>query len=140
MYFGANVPSLAAEPLPQQTPSQTPQQPGAPVAQQVPDETNLPEEDEAVAPEKFVLNPLESNRNVRIGNFYWRKNNFRAALKRYEWATRYNPSSAEAFFKVGEAEDKLNNRDAAKLAYQKVLALAPDSKFAHEAKKKISKS
>ncbi len=114
-------------------------QPGAPVPQQVPDESNLPEEDDTVAPEKLVLNPLESERNIRVGNFYWGKGKFRAALQRYERATKYNPSSAEAFFKVGEAEDKLKNVDAAKLAYQKVVSLAPDSKLAHEAKKKLDR-
>ena len=111
-----------------------------PPPQQVPDESTLPEEDESVAPEKFVLNPLESERNIKVGNFYWRKGKYRAALKRYERATKFNPNSAEAFFKVGEAEEKLKNADAAKTAFQKVLTLAPDSKLAREAKKKIDKS
>ena len=111
-----------------------------PPAQQVPDESTLPEEDESLAPEKFVLNPLESERNVRVGDYYWGKHKYRAALKRYEWATKYNPSSAQAFYKVGEAEEKLKNQDAAKLAFQKVVMLAPDSKLGKEAKKKMSKS
>ena len=112
----------------------------APPPIQVPDESNLPEEDESLAPEKFVLNPLESERNIRIGDYYWHKSKYQAALKRYEWATKYNPSSPEAFYKVGEAEVKLKNKDAAKLAFQKVVTLAPDSKLGHEAKKKIGKS
>ncbi len=62
---------------------------------------------------------------------------FRAALGRYEDATRYNPSSAEAFLKVAEAEEKLKNKDAARTALQKVIQLAPDSKQAQEAKKKL---
>ena len=98
----------------------------------------MDEEDETVAPEKFVLNPLESERNIRIGNFYWHKAKYVAALHRYEYATKYNPSSAEAFFKVAEAEAKLKNKDAAKLAYKKVVDLAPDSKLGHEAKKKLN--
>ncbi len=98
----------------------------------------MPEEDESVAPEKYVLNPLESDRNIRVGNYYWHKGKFRAALGRYERATKYNPTSAEAFFKVAEAEDKLKNNDAAKIAYQKVVTLAPDSKLGHEAKKKLN--
>lgn len=112
-------------------------QPSTPQAQQVPDESTLPEDDESVAPEKFVLNPLESERNIRVGNYYWRKGKFRAALQRYERATKFNPSSAEAFFKVGEAEEKLKNADAARLAFKKVVSLSPESKLAHEAKKKL---
>ncbi|MFL6448243.1 MAG: tetratricopeptide repeat protein [Bryobacteraceae bacterium] len=101
------------------------------------DEENPPEEDESVMPEKFVLNPLESDRNIRVGNYYWHKGKYRAAAGRYTRATKYNPNSPEAFFKLGEAEEKLKNRDAARQAFQKVMALAPDSKLASEAKKKL---
>ena len=104
---------------------------------QPPDEANPPEEDESVAPKKYVLNPLESERNIKVGNYYWDKKNYRAALGRYLDATRYNPSSQEAFFKVGEAEKKLKNKEAAKTAFQKVIQLAPDSKLAQEAKRKL---
>ena len=96
-----------------------------------------PEEDESVAPEKFTLNPLESERNVKVGNFYWHKGKYRAAAERYTRATKFNPTSAEAFFKLGEAERKLNNQDAARLAFQKVMQIAPDSKLASEAKRKL---
>ena len=62
---------------------------------------------------------------------------FRAALGRYEDATKYNPASQEAFFKIGEAEEKLKNKEAARVAFQKVVQLSPDSKLAQEAKKKL---
>jgi outer membrane protein assembly factor BamD (BamD/ComL family) len=108
-----------------------------PSEQQPPDETNPPEEDESVAPKKYVLNPLEAERNVKVGDFYWNKKDYVGALSRYRDATHYNPSSAEAFFKVAEAEEKLHNPVAAKAAFQKVINLAPDSKFAAAAKKKL---
>jgi tetratricopeptide (TPR) repeat protein len=119
------------------------QEKSAPAAQkppaevQVPDEEQMPEDDESVKPETFPLNPLESDRNIKVGNYYWHKGNYRAALQRYERATKYNPSSGEAFFKVGEAEEKLKNRDAAKAAFRRVIQVAPDSKMAQEAKKKL---
>ena len=99
-----------------------------------------PEEDESIAPETYVLNPLESDRNIRVGNYYWHKGKFRAAAGRYDRATRYNPSSAEAFYKLGEAQEKLKNRDAALVAYRKVVQLAPKSKLGHDAQKKLSKT
>jgi tetratricopeptide (TPR) repeat protein len=105
---------------------------------QTPDEENPPEEDESVAPEKFVLNPLESERNIKVGNYYWHRGKYRAAASRYERATRFNPNSPEAFYKLGEAEEKLKNKEAARLAFQKVMQIAPDSKLANEAKKKIN--
>jgi cytochrome c-type biogenesis protein CcmH/NrfG len=128
----------------QTTKSQTPTQQTTTSQQQpapAPDETNPPEEDASVAPTTYAFDPLEAQRCINIGNFYMHKGSkgYRAALGRYEDATKYDPHSAEAFFKVGEVEEKLNNKDAAKLAFQRVLKLAPESKFASEAKKKLAK-
>jgi tetratricopeptide (TPR) repeat protein len=110
-----------------------------PATQQAPDDTNLPEEDASAAPKVYAFNPLEAQRCISIGNFYMHKGNkgSRAALGRYEDATKYDPNSAEAFFKVGEVQDKLNNKDAAKIAFERVIKLAPDSKFAKEARKRL---
>lgn len=111
-----------------------------PAAQQVPDETSPPEEDTSVAPKVYAFDPLEAQRCIGIGNFYMHKGSkgYRAALGRYEDATKYDPNSAEAFFKLGEVEEKLNNKDAAKIAFGRVIKLAPDSKLAREAKKKLA--
>jgi tetratricopeptide (TPR) repeat protein len=117
------------------TPAPAPQQKHS--DEQLPDETNLPEEDESLAPKKYVLNPLESKRNIEVGNQYWNKGAYQGALSRYKDATRYNPSSAEAFLKLGLTEEKLHHDAAAKVAFQKVVKLSPDSKFAAEAKKKL---
>jgi tetratricopeptide (TPR) repeat protein len=127
---------LAASTVFAQVKSTAPQQ-NPPTAVQVPDDEQMPEDDDSVRPETFPLNPLESDRNIRVGNFYWHRGKYRAALERYERATKYNPSSAEAFFKVGEAEEKLKNKDAARAAFQRVIQVAPDSKMAHDAKKKL---
>lgn len=123
----------------QKNSSQQPQQ-KAPPPPASEDDQNPPEEDESVAPEKFVLDPLESERNVKVGNFYMHKgtpSGYRAALHRFERATKFNPSNAEAFYKIGEAEEKLKNKDAARTAFEKVIQIAPDSKQAREAKKKL---
>jgi TolA-binding protein len=104
-----------------------------------PDENNPPEEDESLIPEKVPLNPMEAERSIKVGVFYMKKGKWRAALQRFELATKYNPSSPDAFFKVGEAEEKLKNGDAAKLAIEKVVRLAPNTKLAQEAQKKMAK-
>lgn len=127
----------------QQNQPKSTQQPAAnpPAAQQPADDEALPpEDDESVAPKVYPLDPLESDRNIRVGDFYMHQGKpagYRAALGRYEDATKYNPGSAEAFFKVGEAEEKLKNKDAAKTAFARVIQIAPDSKLAHEARRKL---
>jgi tetratricopeptide (TPR) repeat protein len=138
---------------PAQTKSEPPQQgqgkiaqqsgAGAQPTQQHNDEAEPPEEDESVKPKVYAFDPLEAERNIRIGNFYMRQgksNGYRAAVGRFEDATKYNPNSAEAFFKLGEAEEKLKSKEKAKAAFQRVVQMAPDSKFAKETKKKLSGS
>jgi tetratricopeptide (TPR) repeat protein len=123
----------------QQQPAKPTSTQPTPTQPQPPDETNPPEEDASVAPKTYAFDPLEAQRCINIGNFYFKKGTkgYRAALGRYEDATKYDPNSAEAFLKVGEVEEKLNNKGAAKIAFERTIKLAPDSKFAKEAHKKL---
>ena len=141
----AAVPLAAVLLQAQSTPARGEQQQAAqpstnqtPGSQLPPSEDLPPEEDQSVAPKTYAFNPLESERNIKVGNFYMHKGDYRGAAGRYSDATKYNPTSAEAFFKLGEAEEKLKRKDAAKTAFQRVLQVAPDSKLAREAKKKLS--
>ncbi len=131
---GIQTQQLRAQGQQQTTPPKQQQSPTP-----APDEANPPEEDEALIPEKVPLNPMEAERSIKVGTFYMHKGKFRAALERFELASKYNPGSADAFFKIGEAEEKLKNTDAAKLAFAKVIKLAPNTKLAQEAEKKMGK-
>jgi tetratricopeptide (TPR) repeat protein len=116
----------------QATPAQKP-------APNPPDEANPPEEDESLLPEKVPLNPMEAERSIKVGVFYMHKGKYRAAKQRFTLATKYNPSSPDAYFRLGEAEEKLKDTDAAKAAFEKVVKLAPNTKLAEEAHKKLEK-
>ncbi len=98
-----------------------------------------PEEDESLIPKECVLNPLEAEKNIKTGDFYFHKPKYGAAANRYKEAICWDPSSKEAYLKLGEVEEKLHNRDQARDAYQKYLELAPDAKNAGEIKKKLAK-
>jgi tetratricopeptide (TPR) repeat protein len=98
-----------------------------------------PEEDEALIPRECVLNPLEAGRNITTGDFYFKRGKYKAASNRYKEATCWDPSSAEAFLKFGEAGEKLHDRAQARDAYEKYLALAPTAKNAADIKKKLAK-
>jgi len=104
-----------------------------------PDEQEPPEEDESLKPKEYTLNPLEAERNVTAGNFYFKKGNFRAALKRYVEATKWDPTSGEAFLKLAEADERVKDYPNARDAYTKYLELVPDAKNAAEIRKKIAK-
>lgn len=102
-------------------------------------EQEPPEEDESLIPKEYTLNPLESERNITAGNFYFKKGNYRAAARRYLEATRWDPGSSEAFLKLGEADEKVKDFAAAREAYTKYLAIVPEAKNAQALKKKIEK-
>jgi predicted Zn-dependent protease len=105
-----------------------------------PAEQEPPEEDEALKPEEFSLNPLEAQRNITAGDYYFKtKKNYHAAARRYLRATKWDPGSPEAFLKLGESEEKLNDRAAARAAYETYLQLAPAAKNAAAIEKKIEK-
>jgi tetratricopeptide (TPR) repeat protein len=95
------------------------------------------EEDESAKPKEYTLNPLQAEKELRIGNYYAKKNSFKAAAARYQEATLWNPASSEAFLKLAEARERLSDWKAAKLAYEKYLELEPDSKSAPAIKKKL---
>ena len=98
-----------------------------------------PEEDEAEKPKEYSFNPLQADKEVRIGNFYLRKGKFRAAAQRYLEATRWNQNLAEAYVRLGEAQEKQKDWKAAREAYAKFVELAPDDRRSPEIRKKIEK-
>ena len=101
-------------------------------------EQEPPEEDEAAVPKVYAFNPLQATKEVEIGNYYFKKKNYRAAAKRFGEATKWNPTFAEAFLRLGETDEKLKDKTATRLAYAKYLELQPDAKNAAEIKKKLA--
>jgi tetratricopeptide (TPR) repeat protein len=109
-------------------------QPAASDKEEVP-----PEEDSSLATTKYSFNPLQSKKDVLAGKFYARKGNYRAAAGRYLEATKWDDSNSEAWLLLGDADERLKNKDAAREAYQKYLDLAADAKDAADIRKKLAK-
>ena len=98
-----------------------------------------PEEDVTVDPKtEYVLNPLQAEKEIRIGNYYLKKGSNKAAAKRYEEAIKWDPNSAEGWYKLGEAQGKIGNAKAQRDAWAKYLELQPDGKFVAAVKKRLS--
>ena len=94
-----------------------------------------PEEDESLKPKEYVFNPLQATKELQIGNFYFKQGKYLPAARRFQEAAKWNPNFAEAYLRLGEAEEKLKDKAAAKRAYEKYIELAPDSKEAEHLKK-----
>jgi tetratricopeptide (TPR) repeat protein len=128
------------------------QQPGAqqPSAQQPPppkeeaslppDDSQLPpEEDKAKIKETYSFNPLQSKKDVTVGEEYFKKGSFNAAASRFREATKWNDGNSDAWLRLGDAEAKLKDMKAAQEAWEKYLQLAPEAKNAAEVRKKLEK-
>ncbi|HTX34576.1 MAG TPA: hypothetical protein VME43_06125 [Bryobacteraceae bacterium] len=94
-----------------------------------------PEEDTSVTEKTYSFNPLQAQKELQTGNFYYHKGSYRAAEGRYKEATLWNNGYDEAWLKLGETEEKLRDKKAARTAYQKYLELASDQKDEKDQKK-----
>ena len=105
-----------------------------------PEESQLPpEEDKAKVQQQYSFNPLQSKKEVTVGEFYLKKGDFKAAAGRFREATKWNDGNADAWLKLGDAEDKMKDSKAAHEAWEKYLQLAPEAKNAAEVRRKLQK-
>jgi len=116
------------------TPEQAPKPKKPPAAEELP-----PEEDAAVKPKEYTFNPLQADNEMKAGEFYYKKGKYAAAASRFKEATLWNPTLAEAFLRLGEADEKRHEFTAAKEAYSKFLEISPDKKRTAEVQKKLAK-
>ena len=100
---------------------------------------NMKDEDEDVvqAP-TYVFNPIQAKREVKVGKFYEKKGNHRAAAARYLEATRWNPSFVEAYWRLGRSREKLAQHQEAVDAYRKYLKLNPGGQKSKAVRAKIT--
>jgi tetratricopeptide (TPR) repeat protein len=98
-----------------------------------------PEEDESVAGKHtYSFNPLQAEKEIKVGDFYSKKGSHKAATLRYREATRWNPGSAEAWLKLGESLEKQRDRKGANEAFAKYLELEPQGKSARQVRQKLA--
>ena len=81
-----------------------------------------PDEEEINRPTEYTFNPLQAEKEVRIGDFYFKKKSYRAAAGRYEEATKWNPQLDEAYYKWGRSLAELGRYPEAVAALEKYLA------------------
>jgi predicted TPR repeat methyltransferase len=87
---------------------------------------------------EYVLNPIQAEKEIRVGNYYLKKGSYKAAVRRYQEAVKWDPNSAEGWYKMGEAHRKMKNPAAAREAWTKYLEIEPDGKHANSVKKHIN--
>ncbi len=98
-----------------------------------------PEEDVDIGNIEYSFNPLQAEKDLKVGNFYFKQGKFRAAEGRFRAATKWNDGFADAWLRLGEAAEKLKDPKAAREAYTRYLEIASDAKDARDVRKRLEK-
>jgi tetratricopeptide (TPR) repeat protein len=104
------------------------------------DAAGLYEGDEIGGVQEFKLwNPHKAQKDVEVGDFYFRRKNYRAALDRYREALIYKNDDAVATFRLAVCEEKLGDNEEARKGYESYLKILPHGPFAGEAQQAIGR-
>ena len=84
-------------------------------------------------------NPLRAMKDVEVGDYYYSRGGYKAALSRYREALQYKPRDAVATFKLAQTLEKTKAFEEAKQRYEEYLAILKDGPSAGEARKALER-
>jgi tetratricopeptide (TPR) repeat protein len=89
--------------------------------------------------EMHPWDPHKAMKDVEVGDFYFKRKNYKAALDRYQEALLYKPNDALSNFHIGQCQEKLNHPDEARTAYEAYLKILPEGPLAAEIHKALDR-
>ena len=78
-------------------------------------------------------NPMKALKNIEVGDFYFKRKNYKAALERYKEALYYKDGDALASFRLAVCQEKLGDKAEARKYYEQYLKILPEGPFAKDA-------
>src|SRR5882724_9012456 len=84
-------------------------------------------------------NPMKALKDVEVGDYYFKRKNYRAALDRYKEALFYKDNDAIASFRLAQCQEKLGDKSEAKKYYEQYLKILPEGEFAKEARTSLDR-
>lgn len=84
-------------------------------------------------------NPMKAIKDLEVGDFYFKRRNYKAALERYKEALYYKDGDAVASFRVAECEEKVGDKSEARKYYEQYLTILPDGPRAKEARSSLER-
>ena len=98
---------------------------------------SLPDEDEDASVDVQEFHPWDPHKamkDIEVGDFYFKKKNYRAALDRYREALVYKPNDAISNFRLAQCFEKMDKPDEARTHYEEYLKIMPHGPLAADAK------
>jgi tetratricopeptide (TPR) repeat protein len=92
-----------------------------------------------VEEEIFTRNPEEAEKNLDVGDFYFKKKNYKAAESRYRRAIKYNTEWPKAYEKLIQLFERQGDFDSAIEVCYEFVDANPSSKKAQDFEKRAGK-
>jgi tetratricopeptide (TPR) repeat protein len=95
--------------------------------------------EDAEVQEFHPWNPMKALKDVEVGDYYFKRKNYRAALDRYQEALFYKENDAVATFRLAVCQEQLGDHPGAAENYAAYLKILPHGPFADEARESIER-
>lgn len=89
--------------------------------------------------EFHIWDPHKAAKSVEVGDYYFKRKNYRAAEDRYREALHFKDNDAIATFRLAVCLEKLNRPEDARAEYESYIGILPHGPFAEEAQKSIER-
>lgn len=89
--------------------------------------------------ELHLFNPYRAAKDNEVGDYYFKKKNYKGALARYQDALIYKENDALANFRMAQCYEKLSQPDEAITHYREYLRILPEGPFSKDARKALDK-
>ncbi len=83
--------------------------------------------------------PHRAAKNVEVGDYYFKRGNYPAALSRYQEALEWKANDAIATFRLAETNEKLGQPGDARRYYQQYLQILPRGPLADDARHALAR-
>ena len=91
------------------------------------------------ANELHPWNPHRADKDIEVGDYYFREKNYRGAEGRYRDALLYKPNDALATYRLAQIFDKTDRPDEARQYYQAYLKILPHGPYASDCHKALER-
>jgi tetratricopeptide (TPR) repeat protein len=69
---------------------------------------------------------------LEMGKFYFLSEKYDEAISEFEKSLKINPKNADVYFNMGIVKEAKNDKDGAKIMFEKTLEIKPEHKTAKE--------
>ena len=84
-------------------------------------------------------NPMKAMKDVEVGDYYFKRKNYKAALDRYKEALYYKNNDAVATYRLAVCQEKLGEKVEARQNFEQYLKILPDGPLAKEAQASVTR-